>query len=173
MSEKECVDVVDEQDRVLAQEEKERCHELGKRHRCAVVYVLRPGKKVLVQIRGEGERTCPGRYDHSAAGHVDAGETYEDAARRELEEELGIVASLTRIGKTYAEERHGNLIDRQFFEVFLCSHTGAIVPDPGEVGAVDEMTLEAIEQLLAKEPERCAGGFHATFPLLKKHLSQH
>jgi 8-oxo-dGTP pyrophosphatase MutT (NUDIX family) len=33
----------------------------------------------------------PGKWDSSAAGHVDSGEAYLDCARREISEELGIV----------------------------------------------------------------------------------
>lgn len=76
--------VVDENDQVVGTMDKAEAHRTGVLHRIAVVYVENPAGQILVQVRSNG------RLDHSAAGHVDVGESYLEAAQRELHEELGV-----------------------------------------------------------------------------------
>ena len=47
---------------------------------------------VLLQKRSLWKDRQPGKWDSSAAGPLDAGESYEEAAVRELKEELGAVS---------------------------------------------------------------------------------
>ena len=54
--------------------------------------------RMLVQQRAPGKRIWPGRWDVSAAGGVDAGETSRQAAEREFREELGIDLDLETCG---------------------------------------------------------------------------
>ena len=77
-------------------------HEDGDLHGCSHVWVVRmiPVEsedqkerfkiQVLVQRRSFKKDSYPGLLDISAAGHLDPGETYENGAYRELEEELGV-----------------------------------------------------------------------------------
>lgn len=52
------------------------------------------GKKILLQKRSSSKDIQPGKWDTAVGGHVDAGETVEAAAVRELREELGITGEL-------------------------------------------------------------------------------
>ena len=83
--ENETLPVVDERDRVIGSSNREEVHSKGLLHREVYVVVLTPDKKVLLQVRKDN-----GKFDHSAGGHVKMGETYQEAAVRELEEELGL-----------------------------------------------------------------------------------
>ncbi|MBR2357202.1 MAG: NUDIX domain-containing protein [Lentisphaeria bacterium] len=47
-------------------------------------------KKILLQKRSPAKDIQPGKWDTAVGGHVAAGESVENAARRELAEELGI-----------------------------------------------------------------------------------
>ena len=51
--------------------------------------------EVLLQKRAVNKRTWPNRYDISAAGHIDLGETPIAAALRETKEEIGLVINET------------------------------------------------------------------------------
>lgn len=70
-------------------------HAEGLLHRVAHVW-LTDGTSFLQQQRGIDTRIMPGKYDATASGHVDLGETYVDAARRELDEEMGLAIPVRR-----------------------------------------------------------------------------
>lgn len=60
-------------------------------HHTSHVVVFHPdGERLLLQKRSMAKDIQPGKWDTAVGGHVDAGESYEEAARRELTEELGV-----------------------------------------------------------------------------------
>jgi 8-oxo-dGTP pyrophosphatase MutT (NUDIX family) len=60
-------------------------------HRFASVLCRDPAGRLYVHRRTDDKDVYPGMYDMAAGGVLAAGETYPEAARRELAEELGIV----------------------------------------------------------------------------------
>ena len=93
---------VDEKDNVLGEIPRAQAHSDGLLHRIAVVYVTSSDGKILVQ-----ERMDTGFLDHSSAGHVNPGESYLEAAKRELCEELGICnVELKEIAESVSDEKH-------------------------------------------------------------------
>ena len=115
----ENVIVVDENDEMIGTMPKDEAHEKNVLHRIAVVYVENEKGEILVQVRSGG------LLDHSAAGHVDPGESYEDAARRELAEELGIKdVPLHKVGhgQTHNETyEHIPNPRSHVFDIFACT----------------------------------------------------
>lgn len=87
----EYFDIVDESGRVIGRAPRAVCHgDPSLIHRSVHIYVFnRPGK-ILLQLRSRNKDIQPGKWDTSVGGHLDAGEDYDRAARRELLEELGI-----------------------------------------------------------------------------------
>lgn len=83
------VTVVDEDDNEIGTEYMMDAIKKGMIRRAARVYVFNESGQILVQQRSKNVLK-PLLLDQSAAGHVDAGETYEQAAYRELQEELGL-----------------------------------------------------------------------------------
>ncbi|WP_066711069.1 NUDIX hydrolase [Sphingomonas adhaesiva] len=61
----------------------------------AVGAIIARDGRLLLGLRSPYRRRCPGRWD-LPGGHVEDGETVVEAARRELMEEIGIIAE--RIG---------------------------------------------------------------------------
>lgn len=58
-------------------------------HQAIHVFVVNRAGELFLQKRSLNKDVQPGKWDTSVGGHVDAGEDAEDAARRELGEELG------------------------------------------------------------------------------------
>jgi isopentenyldiphosphate isomerase len=86
-------------------------------------FVCKEGSEeyILFQKRHADKDTYPNLLDITAAGHLSAGETVEDASR-ELEEELGIAADfkeLLPLGIVKEEKVEVNFIDREFGNGFL------------------------------------------------------
>jgi len=86
-------------DMVIGPVERDRAHSEGLLHRSGMVFLSRSDGRVLVQHRSPRKKTFPDRRDASCAFHLAYGESYEDAARRELAEECGLSASLRLVAK--------------------------------------------------------------------------
>ncbi|MFC8076527.1 NUDIX hydrolase [Streptomyces sp. NPDC057307] len=86
----EILDIVDENDRVVRQARRGEAYEKGLRHRCAFILARDADDRVFVHRRTATKLVFPSRYDMFVGGVVGAGETYDDAALREAEEELGV-----------------------------------------------------------------------------------
>jgi len=86
----ELLDVVDENDRVVAVKTRGEIHAQGLMHRAVHILVFNQQGDLFIQKRSMNKDESPGLWDTSAAGHVDSGEDYVGCAVRELFEELGI-----------------------------------------------------------------------------------
>ena len=74
---------------------------------------------VYVQRRADWMGWYPGHWTLSVMGHVSSGETYEQAAERELWEELGIQCELKRIAKVKTPDwPYGDIVEREYLAVF-------------------------------------------------------
>mgnify|MGYP003378893156 CR=1 FL=1 len=76
--------------------ERSAVHRGGDWHGTAHIWLVRRREgriELLLQKRSRTKESFPGCYDTSCAGHLSAGDTFLEAALRELEEELGIAAS--------------------------------------------------------------------------------
>ena len=92
----ELVDVVDEDDRVTATVTRREIRERGLLHRCTYVLVRNAAGAILVHRRTEAKDVYPGAYDVFAGGVCASGESYDDCARREVAEELGVIGAPLR-----------------------------------------------------------------------------
>jgi len=149
----ELFDLVDKQDVVIGVTNKEKAHTTGELHRVAAVYVFDKQGRLYVQVH----KKSGGLYDHSVGGHISQGETYEQGAQREAEEELGITQPLEQIAVFYSDE---NETMQHMFGLFECVADDSWQFQPNdEVEQVILMTLEEIQQLMATNREKFTGGF--------------
>jgi len=86
----ELLDIVDEADRVIGQAPRGEATARGLRHRCVFVFVRDGEGRVFVHRRTPTKLVFPSLYDVFVGGVVGAGESYDEAALREAEEELGV-----------------------------------------------------------------------------------
>ena len=96
---------------------------------------------MLVQLRTTIKDMYPGYYDLAAGGVVAAGESYEENAEREAEEELGIRDTALEPKLDFYYEDEGN---RCFGRVFTCVHEGPFTLQAEEVESVAFHTVEEI-----------------------------
>jgi 8-oxo-dGTP pyrophosphatase MutT (NUDIX family) len=159
------IDIVDEHDVVIgtATRAEMRSHRL--RHRGVFVAVRTTDDKLVIHQRSPHKDVWPSRWDLGAGGVVDAGETYEVAAHRELGEELGIAGDLIDLGGGYYEDEDVALFARGF----VCIHDGPYNFADGEVVAIELVTLSELENL---RPHRtwCPDSITFALPLIRAHL---
>ncbi|MEP4078757.1 16S rRNA (adenine(1518)-N(6)/adenine(1519)-N(6))-dimethyltransferase RsmA [Haloferula sp.] len=86
----ELFDVVDAEDQVTGTATRAEVHEKGMLHRAVHIFAINRRGDLLLQKRSRLKDAHPGVWDSSVSGHLDAGEDYLDAARREMGEEMGI-----------------------------------------------------------------------------------
>lgn len=149
----ELFDLVDRQDQVIGTTDKITAHANGHIHRVAAVYVFDQDGRLYVQVH----KKSGGLYDHSVGGHVSQGESYEEAAQREAEEELGITQPLMKVTEMYSDE--GPLL-QHLFGVFSCVADSSWHFEPNdEVEEIIPMTVPDIKQLMANQPQLFTRGF--------------
>jgi len=98
--------VVDENDRQIGTSSRLEVHENNFRHRAVHILIFNHSGEILLQKRSPRKDRHPLLWDSSAAGHVEANEDYDEAAVRELMEELALSARLERLGKLAASEKN-------------------------------------------------------------------
>jgi 16S rRNA (adenine1518-N6/adenine1519-N6)-dimethyltransferase len=150
----ELFDVVDEGDHVVGQAPRGRVHAEGLRHRAVHILVINSAREVLIQLRSPSKDKHPETWDTSACGHVDAGEDYLTAARRELGEELGLehVPPLGRIGRITACEETG----QEFVEVFCTFAEGPFHFSRDEITEVRWVAPHELEKWMMDSPAEFA-----------------
>jgi len=153
----ELFDVVDLDDRVVSQAPRREVHAGNLLHRAVHVMVYDPNGHLFLQRRSLTKDTFPGCWDSSCSGHVDAGEDYLTAARRELGEELGwhdVSLPLRPVLKLFASPETGY----EFIQIYLmgpCS--GPFDLHPEEITEGRWIVPAELDILLSEYPDHVAG----------------
>ena len=152
----ELFDVVDGEDQVTGQAPRNEVHARNLLHRAIHVLVHDPDGRLFLQRRSMSKDTFPGCWDSSCSGHVDAGEDYAEAARRELGEELGwhSDAPLRPMLKLSASPETGH----EFIQIFVLGPlTGPFDLDPEEITEGRWVVPIELDALIAEHPDQVAG----------------
>jgi len=117
----EYFDVVDSRDKVIGRARREECHS-GKMllHRAIGIIITDSRGEFLFQKRSMKKDTDPGRWAVGVGGHVDADESYEQAAKREAVEEVGIRCKPKFVFKSLVEMKS----EIEMVSVYTCKHDG-------------------------------------------------
>lgn len=147
--------VVDEEDRVLGEALRTEVHGNNLRHRAVHILVFNHLGEVFLQKRSRWKDRHPGLWDSSAAGHLEAGEEYDSAAGRELQEELGVAAELTRVAKLPASENTG----QEFIWLYQARHDGPFELARSEIECGDFFSTDVVSDWIKVRPADFAPGF--------------
>lgn len=156
----EWFDVVDASDRVIGRARRGEVHAMGWRHRAVHILVRRGNGDLFLQQRSAGKDSYPGRWDSSSSGHLDSGETYDAAARREGREELGVdLGELLPLGGLEASARTG----WEFVRIYQAGHEGPFTLHPEEIADGRWVSPSDLGGWLAERPEDFPPCFHAVW----------
>ena len=108
--------VVDDEDKIIGEATKSEIIKNKWSYRCSQIFLFNNKKEFLISKRPHFKKRYPNKWTASVGGKVDAGETYEETAHRELKEELGVEVDLTRFGKYI---HVNNLGIKTFIELFI------------------------------------------------------
>ncbi len=92
----EYLDLVDEKDNVIGKKLRSEAYAEGlSNFRVVNAFIVNSQGKLWIPLRGPNKRIFPLSLDMSMGGHVESGETYDQAFMRETQEELGIDTNAT------------------------------------------------------------------------------
>jgi isopentenyl-diphosphate delta-isomerase type 1 len=165
----ELFDVVDAQDRVIGRAPRGEVHAQKLLHRATHVMVHDAAGRLFLQRRSLGKDTFPGCWDSSCSGHLDAGEDYPTAARRELGEEIGwhdTSPPLRPVVKLTASPETGH----EFIQIYLLGPiAGPFDLNPAEITEGRWVTAAELDALLRDHPDQVAGALRL---LWKSHRAE-
>lgn len=163
------IQIVNQQDQPIGTASIPEARQKGLIHRIVWVMVEDEDGRILLQRRSSKMETYPNCWDASAGGHVDAGESYDEAAERELREEIGITGfkpvekAYFPSNSTYKEFKLNRF--NKIYQVVVPSNIPTTLQED-EVSEVRWFNLEEVRQLMAGDA--IAGGLKNCF----KHLYQ-
>lgn len=155
------VQIVDEHDQPIGALAMEEAWLKGQWHRIVRIMVQAEDGSFLLQKRSKNMKTYPERWDNSASGHVDEGEDYLTAAKRELQEEIGIDdVRLQEINHYQTNNPYKNYQLRRFHRVYL-AQVPKTIKTKRQVEEVSELkwfTKAELQTMLDKQPELMSDG---------------
>lgn len=156
----EMIDIVDEMNVPTGETElKSIAHRDGLWHRSVHIWIF--GKDgILLQLRSKDNYLYPNCWDISAAGHIQAGETSEQAAIREVKEETGLDVKEDDLQYLMTKRWHakfGDIDNREFYFIFLVRYDGTeqeLTPQQEELQKLRFFSPEEIKRSLKEHPEK-------------------
>jgi len=145
---KEHFPLVDETGRVIGSATRGECHN-GSRllHPVVHLHVFNSKGEVYLQKRPEWKDIQPGKWDTSVGGHIDYGETPEQALVREVREELGISDFVPQPRGMYVFESRR---ERELVYVNITVYDGPITPSADELDGGRFWSLDEIRAALGQ-----------------------
>jgi isopentenyldiphosphate isomerase len=137
----ELFDLIDESDTVIGVVRRGDAHrDPALIHRSVQILVVDRAGRILLQLRSAQKDLFPGYYCASASGHVTSGETYDDTARREIVEELGVAPPLRGLGVTIVRSP----LETEMTALYMARHDGPFQFHPGETDGGRFFTIEEL-----------------------------
>lgn len=136
-------------------------HRDGLWHRTVHAWFLNPKGQILLQKRSKYKEAHPGLWDISVAGHVSAGQTSVEAAKRETREEIGLTLPDSAYKYLFTVKsqnvlNNGTYINNEFQDAFLV-RSDIEIPrleiDSHEVEEVKWIDIEEFKRWISGERE--------------------
>ena len=144
----ELFQIVDEEGQVIDKATRGECHG-GSRllHPVVHLHVFNHTGEIFLQKRPEWKDIQPGKWDTAVGGHIDYGETPEDALVREVREELGITTFTPQWLGMYVFESQR---ERELVYVYQMVYDGEIRPSEAELDGGRFWTIDEIRSAIGQ-----------------------
>lgn len=116
-------------------------------HKVVHVLVFNDKGELLLQKRSMNKDVAPGRWDTSVGGHISANEDLIEAAKREMEEELGIISEDMKPLYSYI---HSNPYESELVYTHSCVHNGPFSFNREEIDELKFWSLEDIARTMGQ-----------------------
>ena len=171
---KEYVILVDSKDRAIGTMEKMEAHKKGSLHRAFSVFLFNSRGETLMQKRASTKYHSPLLWTNSCCSHPRSGETTIEAARRRIEEELGVSLCISDLKEefsfTYEAEFNNGLKEHEFDHVFSAKANNCNFNlNKSEVDDIKWISLEELFDEVNKFPQN----FTEWFKIILKNYQNH
>jgi len=144
----------------------------GRLHRAFSVFILNDHGQILLQRRAFSKYHCPGLWANSCCSHPQPGEDIEDSAKTRLQEELGINAAISRIGKVLYQVRLPNgLVEHELDHIFVGFYSGIVNPNPTEVFECKWLDVSTLRNDISMDTDSYVPWLREVLPVLLQYLS--
>jgi isopentenyl-diphosphate delta-isomerase type 1 len=141
--------LVNENGEVTGSASRAECHSGSKLlHPVIHLHIFNDRGELLLQKRSMNKDIQPGRWDTSVGGHVDFGETVEQALLREAREELGICGFEPVFIRSYVFESD---IERELVYSYKTVFNGPFNFDTEEIDEIKFFSINEIQKLIGKD----------------------
>ncbi|MDD4412529.1 MAG: NUDIX domain-containing protein [Patescibacteria group bacterium] len=164
------VDVVNLNDDIIGQDLKSNKIAKDFISRVVAILLLDENNNIILCRRSDKKINAAGKYDLAAFGNVEAGESYDNAAARELKEELGIECNLKLLDKFYQEVHNDDKTYKIFCGVFV-GITDQELKLNHELVEVKKMTIIEVEKDLINNSSNYCPGFINDFNRVRNKLA--
>lgn len=158
--------LVDEFDNEIGTMEKMEAHRKGLLHRAFSVLLFNSRGELLLQKRAKNKYHSGGLWTNTCCSHPLPQESIQEAARRRLNEEMGIDLLPTFAFKfIYKTDLDKKLIEHEYDHVYVGIYDGTPAINKDEVEEWKFMNLNSLRQDIMRSPE----SYTSWFKLIMNH----
>ena len=138
--------------------------------RCSLVIPRAANGKFIISLRAKDKHPFPNTWVCGVGGKAADGESFEDAARREMQEEIGVSTPVKQVGSFK--------YDKEFKAEFVLFTTDeelsvdSFTPDPHEIQYLKAFSLAEIKSMLAENPDSFAPTFRVALIEFEKGIKK-
>ena len=164
----EVFDIVNDSDKVIGYASRNEVHKRGLKHRSVHLLIFNKQGSVLLQKRSMKKDTFPETWDSSVSGHVDSGETYDEALIRESWEELGV--KFEGVPEKMFKVDACKETDNEFSWIYRYFSEGPFSPNVDEISEIKWFSIETLDDSNLHDSTIFSPAFSLIWSKLMKNL---
>lgn len=172
----ELIDVLTEDGQPTGEvQSRQTIHQKGSWHAAVDIFLVNHQNQVLLQKRSLIKDSFPGLWEISCSGHVDRGETPQQAAIREIQEELGLSITPEQLQKIAVVNesnilKNGTYINNEIRSIYIIKlQDPPIIYEPQEISDIKWVSLDQLHELYqTNHPDMVP--HPVVYPAFFKHL---
>jgi isopentenyldiphosphate isomerase len=165
----ELIDEIDLEGNVIATHPKSYLKEKMFLHKVSLVIPAAKGGKILICRRAKDKYPYPDTWCCAVGGKVASGETYEKAAMREMQEEVGKTFPIKKVASfVYDKSEYKGIFN--IFTTTVNVSSEELEPDPEEIQYTKEFEIKEVLRMLKEKPEEFSPTFICAITEFAKHF---
>jgi len=159
----EILDVINDKDEVIRQARENEIYEKKLLHRIIHILIFNDKGEMAMQYRSKYKPFCPNHWSTTVGGRVGAGESYEQAAKREFQEELNTLTDFEFLDKFHYKNLESG--HQAMLTIYKTIYNGPFDINPEEVEKLAYFPIPKIKEMIGSGEK-----FHPELLfILKKH----